>query len=71
MLGALVIQLIDNGMYIIRKVDLHWFTVSLSKEYSKIIIGVAIILAVAVDRLSEYLQHRRLMGSRQETEDLP
>ena len=59
MLGALIIQMIDNGMYIIRKIHLHWFTVNLSKEYSKIVIGIAIILAVAVDRLSEYLPRRR------------
>ena len=50
LLGALVIRLIDNGILI-----LH-----LNQEYSKIIIGSSIILAVAVDRLSEYWRQRRL-----------
>lgn len=52
-LGALIIKLIENGIFILRKLDLGVVTLSLSKEYSKIIIGTAIILAVAVDRLSE------------------
>lgn len=52
-LGALVIKLIENGIFILKKLDLGIVTVSLSKEYSKIIIGTAIIVAVAVDRLSE------------------
>ena len=60
LLGALVIKLIDNGTYILKQVNLGFATLSVSKEYSKIIIGVAIILAVAIDRLSEYLQSRRL-----------
>jgi ribose/xylose/arabinose/galactoside ABC-type transport system permease subunit len=49
-LGALVIKLIENGIDV-----LH-----LSKEYSKIIIGVAIIVAVAIDRASEDLRGERL-----------
>ncbi|HZL98751.1 MAG TPA: ABC transporter permease [Planctomycetota bacterium] len=52
-LGALVIKLIENGIDIVRRVDLGLFTLSVSKEYGKIIIGVAILLAVAVDRLAE------------------
>ena len=52
LLGALVIRLIDNGILIL----------SLNQQYSKIIIGIAIIIAVAVDRLSEYLRQRRLAG---------
>jgi ribose/xylose/arabinose/galactoside ABC-type transport system permease subunit len=59
MLGALIIKLIENGIYILKKIDLGFVTFSLSKEYSKIIIGIAIIVAVAVDRLSEYLRVRR------------
>jgi ribose/xylose/arabinose/galactoside ABC-type transport system permease subunit len=51
-LGALVIKMIEDGIDV-----LH-----LSKEYSKIIIGVAIIVAVAIDRLSEHLQKERLAG---------
>jgi ribose/xylose/arabinose/galactoside ABC-type transport system permease subunit len=54
LLGALVIKLIENGILILK----------LNREYSSIIIGAAIILAVAVDRLSEYLRDRRLAGSK-------
>lgn len=52
-LGALVIKLIENGIDILRRVDLGLFSFSVSKEYGQIIIGVAILLAVAIDRLSE------------------
>jgi ribose/xylose/arabinose/galactoside ABC-type transport system permease subunit len=61
LLGALVIKLIENGIFILKKVNLGFVTLYLSKEYSKIIIGIAIILAVAIDRLSEHLQSRRVM----------
>ncbi len=54
LLGTLIIAMIENGIII-----LH-----LEQEYRLIIIGVAIILAVAMDRLSEYLRNRRLAGSR-------
>jgi len=50
LLGALVIKLIENGIFILK----------LNREYSSIIIGIAIILAVAVDRFSEYVRARRL-----------
>jgi ribose/xylose/arabinose/galactoside ABC-type transport system permease subunit len=53
LLGALIIKLIENGIYILKKIDLGVVTLSLSKEYSKIIIGIAILIAVAIDRLSE------------------
>jgi len=62
MLGALIIKLIENGIDILRTVDLGLFTISVSKEYSKIIIGLAIVAAVAVDRLSEHLRVRRAVG---------
>lgn len=52
-LGALVIKLIENGIDILKQVELGPFSVAVSKEYGKIIIGVAILLAVAIDRLSE------------------
>jgi len=52
-LGALIIKLIENGIDIVRRVDLGAFTFSVSKEYGQIIIGLAILLAVAIDRLSE------------------
>jgi ribose/xylose/arabinose/galactoside ABC-type transport system permease subunit len=53
LLGTLVIKLIENGTYIVREIPLGFATLKMSREYSKIVIGVAIVLAVAVDRLSE------------------
>jgi ribose/xylose/arabinose/galactoside ABC-type transport system permease subunit len=54
LLGTLVIALIENGILIL----------NLNREYSAIIIGGAIIVAVAVDRFSEYLRSRRLAGAK-------
>ncbi len=54
LLGALVIQLIENGIFVL----------GLDQEYRSIIIGSAIIVAVAIDRLSEYLRQRRLVSAR-------
>jgi ribose/xylose/arabinose/galactoside ABC-type transport system permease subunit len=48
--GTLVIALIENGIYILK----------LQQEYRLIIIGVAIILAVAMDRVSEWIRQQRL-----------
>ena len=62
-LGALVIKLIENGIDILRAIDLGIVRLPVSKEYGKIIIGVAILLAVAVDRLSERLALRRRGGT--------
>lgn len=59
LLGALIIKLIENGIDILKNIDLGVFTLHVSKEYSKIIIGAAIIIAVGVDRLSEHLRRRR------------
>ena len=59
-LGALIIKLIENGIYILKTIELGPITLSLSKEYTKIIIGIAIIVAVAVDRFSEYLRSKKL-----------
>lgn len=59
LLGALVIKLIENGIFILKKVELGFITLSLSQEYAKIIIGAAIVLAVAIDRLSELARGRR------------
>jgi ribose/xylose/arabinose/galactoside ABC-type transport system permease subunit len=53
LLGTLVIALIQNGIYI-----LH-----LQEQYRLIITGAAIIIAVALDRFSEYLRNRRLKGA--------
>ena len=46
LLGTLVIALIENGIIILR----------LAQEYRLIIIGLAIIVAVSLDRLSSYLR---------------
>jgi ribose/xylose/arabinose/galactoside ABC-type transport system permease subunit len=51
-LGTLVIATIENAISI-----MHW-----KQEYQKIIVGAAIIIAVAIDRLSEYIRQRRLRG---------
>jgi ribose/xylose/arabinose/galactoside ABC-type transport system permease subunit len=59
LLGALIIKMIENGIDILKEIRLFFFTVHVSKEYSKIIIGAAIIIAVAVDRFSEHLKSRR------------
>lgn len=53
LLGALILTMIENGITI-----LH-----LNQEYKNIIIGGAIIVAVAMDRLSEYVRSRRLAGT--------
>jgi ribose/xylose/arabinose/galactoside ABC-type transport system permease subunit len=52
LLGTLIIAMIENGIII-----LH-----LQQEYRLIIIGAAIVLAVSLDRLSEYWRHRRLVA---------
>ena len=52
-LGALVIKLIENGIDILKELPLGFATLPLGKEYGKIVIGVAILLAVAVDRVAE------------------
>jgi ribose/xylose/arabinose/galactoside ABC-type transport system permease subunit len=49
LLGTLVIALIENGIIILR----------LAQEYRLVIIGLAIIVAVSLDRLSAYLRSRR------------
>jgi ribose/xylose/arabinose/galactoside ABC-type transport system permease subunit len=63
-LGALVIKLIEQGTFILRTIDLGLFTLTISKEYTKIIVGAAIILAVAVDRFSEFVHSRRVLGGK-------
>src|SRR5262249_27654632 len=55
-LGALIIKLIENGISILKHINFGLFVLPISKEYTKIIIGIAIVLAVAIDRFSEFLQ---------------
>jgi ribose/xylose/arabinose/galactoside ABC-type transport system permease subunit len=49
LLGTLIIALIENGIIILR----------LAQEYRLVIIGLAIIVAVSLDRLSTFLRARR------------
>jgi len=53
LLGALVIKLIENGIDIIKSVPLGFAELPLGKEYGRIVIGLAILAAVALDRASE------------------
>jgi ribose/xylose/arabinose/galactoside ABC-type transport system permease subunit len=50
LLGALIIKMIDNGIVIL----------GIDQNYSRIIIGVAVILAVVLDQLNTWLAKRRL-----------
>jgi ribose/xylose/arabinose/galactoside ABC-type transport system permease subunit len=50
LLGTLVIAMIENGIY----------TLNLKQEYRLIIIGCAIVLAVALDQISALVRERRL-----------
>jgi ribose transport system permease protein len=50
LLGALIIKMIDNGIVIL----------GIDQNYSKIIIGSAVILAVLLDQLNNWLAKRRL-----------
>jgi ABC-type xylose transport system permease subunit len=46
--------MIENGINI-----LH-----LNQEYKNIIVGLAIVIAVALDSVSEYLRNKRLAGAK-------
>jgi ribose/xylose/arabinose/galactoside ABC-type transport system permease subunit len=58
-LGMLVLQLIEDGIYVLQKLNLGFMTVEVKKGDTQLIYGVAIIVAVAVDQLSMRLQSRR------------
>jgi ribose transport system permease protein len=53
LLGALVIKMIDNGIVIL----------GIDQNYSRIIIGVAVIVAVVLDQLNTWLAKRRMSGA--------
>jgi ribose/xylose/arabinose/galactoside ABC-type transport system permease subunit len=53
LLGALVIQLIDNGI----------FVVGMNQDYKSIVIGSAIIVAAGIDQFSVILRQRRLVAA--------
>jgi ribose transport system permease protein len=50
LLGALIIQMINNGIIILE----------IDQNYSQIIIGTVIVLAVVWDRINSVLRERRL-----------
>jgi len=54
LLGTIIIAMIQDGI-----ITLHWKT-----EYQLIIVGSAIIVAVAIDSISEYVRQRRLAGAK-------
>jgi ribose/xylose/arabinose/galactoside ABC-type transport system permease subunit len=54
LLGTIIIAMIQDGI-----ITLHWKT-----EYQMIIVGSAIIVAVAIDSISSYLRQRRLAGAK-------
>jgi ribose/xylose/arabinose/galactoside ABC-type transport system permease subunit len=54
LLGTIIIAMIQDGI-----ITLHWKT-----EYQLIIVGSAIIVAVAIDSISEYFRQRRLAGAK-------
>ncbi len=51
LLGALIIKMIDNGIIIL----------DINQNYSRIIIGLAVILAVLLDQINNWLSRRRLL----------
>ena len=53
LLGALIIKMIDNGIIIL----------GINQNYSRIIIGVAVILAVLLDQVNAWLARRRLLAA--------
>jgi ribose/xylose/arabinose/galactoside ABC-type transport system permease subunit len=68
-LGMLVMQLIDNGMSVLNAVsvkvfDWHAVNIPVKKQDTQLIYGVSIIVAVAIDQLSRYLQSRRIAQSK-------
>jgi ribose transport system permease protein/putative xylitol transport system permease protein len=53
-LGTLIIALIENGILILR----------LAQEYRLVIVGLAIIIAVSLDRLSLSLRSRSTLPNK-------
>ena len=54
LLGALIIQIINNGIIILQ----------IDQNYSQIIIGVVIVLAVVFDQVNAKLRERRFIAIR-------
>ena len=55
LLGALIIQMINNGIVIL----------NIDQNYSQIIIGAVIVLAVLLDRVNSVLREKRLSRAAQ------
>ena len=55
LLGALIIQMINNGIVIL----------NVDQNYSQIIIGAVIVLAVLLDRINGTLREKRLARAAQ------
>jgi ribose/xylose/arabinose/galactoside ABC-type transport system permease subunit len=62
-LGMLIIQLITNGISVMRPLNVGFATIPVSSADTRLIVGSAIIVAVSIDQLSASLQARR-WGSR-------
>jgi ribose/xylose/arabinose/galactoside ABC-type transport system permease subunit len=58
-LGMLVIQLIEDGIFVVGNLNLGFVNIPVVKEDTKLIMGFAILVAVCIDNLSTYLQSRR------------
>jgi ribose/xylose/arabinose/galactoside ABC-type transport system permease subunit len=58
-LGMLVIQLIEDGIFVVGNINLGFVNIPVVKEDTKLIMGAAILIAVGIDHLSSYLQSRR------------
>jgi ribose/xylose/arabinose/galactoside ABC-type transport system permease subunit len=61
LLGALIIQMIGNGIIIL----------NIDQNYSQIIIGLVIILAVLWDRINSAMREKRMAGAAQSAKPLP
>jgi ribose/xylose/arabinose/galactoside ABC-type transport system permease subunit len=61
-LGMMVLALIEDGIFVVGKINLGFARFNVVKEDTELILGVAIIVAVAIDQLSMYLQSRRSRG---------
>jgi ribose/xylose/arabinose/galactoside ABC-type transport system permease subunit len=58
-LGTLVLTLIEDGIYVLGSLNLGFTRIAVEKEDTRLIMGIAIIIAVAIDQFSMYLQSRR------------
>jgi ribose/xylose/arabinose/galactoside ABC-type transport system permease subunit len=76
-LGMLIMQLIDNGTHVLNPAIVFppyrmwsmfglkapWFSIPIQSEDTKLINGVSIIVAVAIDQFSRHLQERQMKAA--------